>query len=178
MNVDTRTAGETVPSIGVSFADLLRYDESEATKWRTWLEAQPPDVLDIPFGDAARRMGNVREMIWHTFITQWVYACVLNGEPFDGWDQLKRDSVADLFDIGNQARARLRTYLAKATSADMGSSLTLSAGAFTVSGSARKFLTHAFIHSLRHWAQLATVLRQHGHETGWAHDFVLSDVIA
>lgn len=177
MNAETQTTHETEPAVGISFVDLLRYDESEAMKWRAWLDGQPPELLDTPFGDASRHMGNVREMIWHLFITQWVYACVLNGEPFDGWDQFKRDSIADLFAIGDRARAGLRTYLAKATSAEMGQSLTLSAAGFTVSGSARKFLTHAFIHSLRHWAQLATVLRQHGHETGWPHDFVLSDAI-
>jgi uncharacterized damage-inducible protein DinB len=174
MDLDTRTA----PSVGISFGDLLRYNESEALKWRAWLDAQPPEVLDLPFGDAARRMGSVREMIWHIFIVEWVYACVLNGEPYDGWDQFKRESVAELFEIGDRARAGLRKYLATAHDADLASSLSLSGGGITITGSARKFLTHTFVHSLRHWAQLATVLRQNGCETSWAHDFVLSDVIA
>ena len=140
-------------------------------------EAQPAAVLDVPFGNPAQRMGNVREMIWHIFITEWVYACVLNGEPFEQWDQFKRESIADLFAIGEQARAGLGKYLAGATEANLSRSVTLSARGFTVSGSARKFLTHAFVHSLRHWAQLATVLRQHDHVTDWPHDFVLSDAI-
>lgn len=165
------------PSTGISFADLLRYEESEAMKWRGWLEAQPSDVLDVTFGNAAKRMGTVREMIWHIFITEWVYACVLNGQPYDGWDRFKRDSVAELFAIGDEARAGLRRYLANANEVDMAIPVTLSADGFSVTGSARKFLTHTFVHSLRHWAQVATVLRQQGHETSWPHDFVLSDVI-
>jgi uncharacterized damage-inducible protein DinB len=173
MNPDTQAS-----SVGISFADLLRYNESEALKWRAWLEAQPSDLLDVPFGNAARRMGHVREMIWHIFITEWVYACVLNGESYDGWDQFKRHSVAELFEIGDRARAGLRNYLATASGAGMASSLTLSGAGVTISGSARKFLTHTFVHSMRHWAQIATVLRQSGHETTWPHDFVLSDVIA
>src|SRR5262245_48642806 len=163
-------------SIGISFTDLLRYNESEAGKWRAWLEAQPA-LLNLPFGNPAQRMGNVREMIWHIFITEWVHACVLNGESFDRWDQFGRESIADLFAIGDAARAGLRTYLAGATEAGAGGIVTLSAQGFTISGSARKFATHAFVHSLRHWAQLATVLRQHGHETGRPHDFVLSDAV-
>jgi uncharacterized damage-inducible protein DinB len=173
MGLDTQTAH----SVGISFADLLRYNESEAFKWRAWLEAQPLELLDVAFGNPAQRMGNVREMIWHIFVTEWVYACVLNGEPFDGWDQFTRDSIADVFAIGEQARAGLRKYLTTATEAGAASPVTLSARGFTVSGSARKFLTHAFVHSLRHWAQLATVLRQHGHASDWPHDFVLSDAI-
>ena len=164
-------------SVGISFADLLRYNESEALKWRAWLESQPPALLDLPFGNPAQRMGNVREMIWHILITEWVYACVLNGEPFEGWDEFQRDSIADLFAIGEEARAGLQKYLAVATEAGMAGPVTLSAQGFAVTGSARKFATHAFVHSLRHWAQLATVLRQHGHETPWPHDFVLSDAI-
>jgi uncharacterized damage-inducible protein DinB len=174
MNLDSQTA----PSAGISFADLLRYSESEALRWRSWFEAQPADVLDLPFGDTARRMGNVREMIWHIFITEWVYACVLNGEPYDRWDQFKSHSVAELFEIGERARAGLWKYLATANEAGMATELTLSGGGFTIGGSARKFLTHTFVHSLRHWAQLATVLRQNGRETSWPHDFVLTDVIA
>jgi len=30
---------------------------------------------------------------------------------------------------------------------------------------------------VRHWAQLATVLRQKGHGTDWGHGFLLSDVM-
>jgi len=164
-------------SVGISFADFLRYNESEALKWRGWLESQPTALLDLPFGNPAQHMGNVREMIWHIFITEWVYACVLNGESFDGWDRFKRESIADLFAIGEEARTGMRKYLAAATEAAAASTVTLSAQGFTVAGSARKFATHAFVHSLRHWAQLATVVRQHGHETGWPHDFVLSDAV-
>jgi uncharacterized damage-inducible protein DinB len=135
------------------------------------------NLLDLPFGNPAQRMGNIREMIGHIFLTEWVYACVLNGESFDRWDQFKHDSIADLFTIGDHARAGLRKYLAGDTETGLSNPATLSARGFTVSGTARKFVTHVFIHSLRHWAQLATVLRQHGHETGRAHDFVLSDAI-
>ncbi len=168
---------EAAPQLGISFADLLRYDESEAMKWRAWLEARPQELLDVPFGDPAKRMGTVREMIWHLFVTEWVYACVLNGRTFDDWGRFGRDTVPELFAIGDEARAGLRKYLADATDAGMATSLTLSAAGFSVTGSARKFLTHALLHSVRHWAQIATVLRQHGHQTDWPHDFVLNDAI-
>ena len=55
-------------AVGISFADLLRHNESEALKWRSWLEAQPLELLDVPFGNPAQRMGNVREMIGHIFL--------------------------------------------------------------------------------------------------------------
>lgn len=164
-------------AVGISFGDLLRYQTSEADKWRAWLDKQPAAILDVPFGEAAKRMGNVRDMLWHIFIVEWVYACALTGEPFDGWDGFARETLADLFAIDDQARARIRSYLAAATEEDMGKALTISGGGLTIQGSARKFLAHTFVHSLRHWAQLATVLRQQGHVTDWQHDLVLSDVL-
>ncbi len=47
----------------------------------------------------------------------------------------------------------------------------------TVSGSGRKFLTHIVLHSTRHWAQMAALMRQHGHKTDWQHDFIFSDAV-
>lgn len=168
---------QSASAVGVTFADLLRYQESEAARWRAWLDTQPPAVLDVPFGDAAKRMGSVRDMLWHVFIVEWVYACVLGGEPYEGWDKFKTQTLADLFAIGEEARAQLRAYLDRATEAEMTRTLSISGGGITINGSARKFLTHTFYHSLRHWAQLATVLRQQGYETNWQHDFVLSDAM-
>ena len=54
MHPDTQTEA----AVGISFADLLRYNESEALKWRSWLEAQPLELLDVPFGNPAQHMGN------------------------------------------------------------------------------------------------------------------------
>lgn len=171
------TATQLAPAVSITFADLLRYQDLETAKWRAWLENQPRELLDLPFGDATKRMGSVREMIWHIFIVEWVYASVINEEPFGGWDQFQRETLADLFAIRDQAHARLSAYLARATEADMTRRLTLSGGDRTIHGSTRKFLAHTFFHSVRHWAQLATVLRQRGHQTDWHHDFVLSDVM-
>jgi uncharacterized damage-inducible protein DinB len=36
---------------------------------------------------------------------------------------------------------------------------------------------HAMLHGVRHWAQLATALREAGHGTDWGHDFLFSDVM-
>jgi uncharacterized damage-inducible protein DinB len=33
------------------------------------------------------------------------------------------------------------------------------------------------IHGIRHWAQIATVLRQRGYPTQWFHDILLSDAL-
>ncbi len=163
--------------MGISFAALLRYNEDETGKWQEWLEGQPADVLDLPFGDAGKHMGTVRDMLSHIFIVEWVYARVLSGQSYAEWNQMPRGTLADLFAIGEKARAMVGGVLASATEESMLKSVSLSGRGVTITGSARKFLAHFFVHSLRHWAQIATVLRQHGHQTNWEHDLVLTSVI-
>jgi hypothetical protein len=36
---------------------------------------------------------------------------------------------------------------------------------------------HALFHSMRHWAQLATTLRQNGLKQDWQHDFIFTKVM-
>ena len=52
---------------------------------------------------------------------------------------------------------------------------TLSAGTLRASG--RKILAHTLTHHIRHLAQIATALRQHGHPTDWMHDLLMSDAL-
>ncbi len=163
--------------IGVTFTALLAYHEAEAARWRAWFDTQPSEVLDLPFGDADRGMGTVRAMLWHIGIVEWVYARAIGGQPYDDWGKFGRGTRDELFVIGEQARTELRAYLARATDADMPDPLSISGQGMTITGTRRKFLTHFFVHSLRHWAQLSTVLRQHGYQTDWQHDFVLSDTM-
>jgi uncharacterized damage-inducible protein DinB len=40
--------------------------------------------------------------------------------------------------------------------------------------SRRKLVTQALTHSMRHWAQISTFLRQQGLKQEWTHDFLMS----
>ena len=51
---------------------------------------------------------------------------------------------------------------------------TLTAG--TVSASKYKIASNIFLHDIRHWGQIATVLRQKGFADQWPHDMLLSSI--
>jgi uncharacterized damage-inducible protein DinB len=85
------------------------------------------------------------------------------------------DSSETIFEFGVDARAHLERYLAGASDSDLQVQLdfpTRSAG--TQVASARKIVAHALVHGIRHFAQLATMLRQGGHPTDWFHDILMS----
>lgn len=82
------------------------------------------------------------------------------------------------FAAGRDARARLERFVETASDDDLARRLTfetISAG--TQSASARKIVGHALLHAVRTWAQLATVVRQHGAPTRGRHDLLLSDAL-
>ena len=128
-------------------------------------------------GPEADAIATVRAMLFHIFIVEWVYAQTLNGESFDAWSSFQQDSLEHIFELSDAAESGLRKFLDTAAPATLDSTATLSGGGMTLTGTRRKFIMHTFLHSARHWAQLAMVLRQHSHKTDWHHDLVLSDAM-
>jgi len=160
----------------ISFAELLAANESETQKWRQWFDKQPASVLDVPLSIALAK--NVREFVLHIFAVELRYAERLTGPPVTDYQNLSTLSVADLFATGDRARGIYRDYLGTATDEDLAIVMefpTRTAG--TIRASKRKMYIHALLHSMRHWAQLATALREAGHATGWGKDFLYSEVM-
>ncbi len=160
----------------ISFGELLDWNESETKKWRAWFEDQPAAVLEVPVQIAQTK--NVREFLLHIFAVELRYAQRLNREEVSSYESLPSGSVAELFAIGERARAGLRKYLGSTTDEELKSVQefqTRSAG--TLRASQRKIFAHAMLHSVRHWAQLATALREAGYDTKWMKDFLASEVM-
>lgn len=160
----------------ISFADLLNANQSETQKWRAWFDSQPAAVLDVPLSIALAK--NVREFLLHIFAVELRYAERLKGLPITDYEALPTGSVQDLFGIGERARAMYRDYLATASDADLATVMefnTRTAG--IIRSSKRKIFLHAMLHGVRHWAQLATALREAGYDTNWGKDFLYSDVM-
>ncbi len=160
----------------ISFSELLAWNESEAGKWREWFASQPASVLDVPIRVAQAK--NVREFLLHILAVELRYAQRLNKQEISSYESLPQGSVAELFSIGERAREGYRKYLAAVTDEALSTVMefpTRSAG--TLRASERKIFLHAMLHSVRHWAQLATALREAGHEAKWGKDFLFSEVM-
>ncbi len=159
-----------------SFVEMLEANERETGKWKSWFERQSDELLDLPLNIALAK--DVREFLLHIFAVELRYAERLTGSAITDYESLPTNSVRELFAIGEKARGIYRQYLSGATDADLASVQefpTRTAG--VLRASKRKMFVHAMLHSVRHWAQLATALREKGHGTDWGHDFLFSDVM-
>ncbi len=165
-----------IPEAALTFRELLDYTAGEAEGWAEYFEAHS-EALDLPFAEG--RMSTVRGAVQHVFAVERRYADRLNDEPVSGYEAIPTDSAAAMFEAGRDARARLERFLATASGADLArrhTFETLSAG--TQTATARKIVAHALVHAVRTWAQLATVVRQHGVPTAGRHDLLFSKALA
>ena len=93
------------------------------------------------------------------------------------YEELEPGTTDEVFAIGRRARAMIDEFLATADDGTMREVLefqTLTAG--LVRATKYKIAANLVNHGVRHWAQIATVLRQHGYADQWPHDFLLSDI--
>jgi uncharacterized damage-inducible protein DinB len=160
----------------LSFRELLAYTGEETERWEAWLRAADPAVLDVSLGEG--RWGTVRELLFHTFLVERRYADRLLGDPITPYEGVPHDTVDELFAIHRAARERMERYVAGATAGEWDEVLTFETLLYgPMHGSRRKVVAHALLHGVRHWAQVATALRQPGHEL-WPHDLMAATSIA
>ena len=166
----------TSPSPALTFRELLDYTAGETARWHAWFRGQPASVLALPA--LTGREATVGALVRHIFLVERRYVDRLVGDPPTAYETVPTDDVEALFAAGRDARERLERWLATATPEAFAARLefqTITAG--TLSASARKIVGHTLLHGVRHWAQLATLLRQQGHATDWMHDLLMSDAV-
>jgi uncharacterized damage-inducible protein DinB len=165
---------------GLSFGELLDYCAEESNHWRDFFKKYP-DALELPADIAGTK--SVREIVLHIVAVQMRYAERLLNMPITEYDQLAARLAQgkpgeELFALSRKSLEDLRSFAIAANDSDWDGTLTFptrSAGELTASR--RKIFIHALLHGVRHWAQLATYLRQKGYKQDWQHDFIFSGVI-
>lgn len=157
---------------GLSFSELLAFTAEENRRWKKWF-LDHPQALDLPCDIADSK--TVRELFFHILRVDLFYSHLLLGLPRPDPASLPHATIDELFAVGEQAAAKLREFLDRATAADWDQIVPLR---FADRGaSKRKIMAQVGLHGVHHRAQLATHLRQQGYKQDWMHDFVLSDVI-
>jgi len=159
----------------LSFEVLLEYTSIEHHRWQDWFEANSA-AWRIPF--ASPPMSTIGELVNHIFGVELRYTQRLRDEQVSEWDELLvHISIEDVFALGDNARALLVEFLTTASEDELDRVLTfktLTAG--TVTASKHKIAANIFLHGIRHWGQIATVVRQYGFATDWPHDMLLADI--
>ena len=153
---------------------LLEVTSTEHHRWRDWF-LEHPKAWAIPF--ATGRMATIGGLVLHIFGVELRYAQRLLDQEVTAWEEFRQTSIDEVFELGDNARGQLVHFLTTAPEKDLDRVLTfqtLTAG--TISASKYKIASNIFLHDIRHWGQIATVLRQKGFVDQWPHDMLLSDI--
>lgn len=158
----------------LSYEILLELTSTEHHRWRDWF-VEHPKAWAVPF--ATGRMATIGGVVLHVFAVELRYAQRLLDQDVTAWEEFRQTSMEEVFELGDNARGQLVDFLTTAPEKELDRVLTfqtLTAG--TVSASKHKIASNIFLHDIRHWGQIATVLRQNGFADQWPHDMLLSEV--
>jgi uncharacterized damage-inducible protein DinB len=163
-----------VSRCALSYRTLLELTSTEHHRWRDWF-VEHPKAWSVPF--ASGRMATIGGVVLHIFAVELRYSQRLLDQEVTTWEEFAQSSIEEVFELGDHARGQLVQFLTSAPEKELDRVLTfqtLTAG--TVSASKHKIASNVFLHDIRHWGQIATVLRQNGFSDQWPHDLLLTDI--
>lgn len=155
----------------LSAEQLLAWNEQTSNRWRALLE-QHPHALALHCD--VMNTSDVAGLVHHIHVVELRYAQRVAGTPETSFDEVGKD-VESSFHAHHRAICIFRDLLA---TPDFDWEKPLEFNTMTLGRIASHRNTvffHAMLHSIRHYAQLATVVRQNGIKPGWPMDYLPMD---
>lgn len=119
------------------------------------------------------RFSSLGELVRHIFSAEKRYAERVLRLPLTDTSLIPADDVEALFRFGGESRRALRELLATFPEAEWATQREMQVGNDTLAVTAGAMIIQAITHELRHWAQIATLLRLAGYRPG-IHDYLMS----
>ena len=161
-----------MPQPALSASEMLEWLDTTSNKWRALIEAHPA-ILAMPCD--VMGVGTVGGLLQHIVAVELRYAEQLTGLPPTEYAQIPFDSAAAIYATHERAVAMYREMLA--SDMDWNETFHYVTRSMGPMRSARKtILFHAMLHAIRHYAQLATLVRQHGVKPDWQMDYLFMDM--
>lgn len=155
--------------VAITGEELVSWVERTSDSWKQ-VCSEHPEILYFPCD--IRETQNVAQLLQHIVAAELRYAERLNDLPQTAYEAIPFDSVEAIYMTHDRAMNLLRPLLDRdeafwETIVDF---QTRSVG--TLHASRRTFMVHLLTHSIRHYAQLATLARHQGIEHNWTSDYL------
>lgn len=155
---------------------LLEYTEWDRGQWERYFREQGPEAFAVGVGaNTDGRIANVGELVRHIFSAEQRYVERIQQLTLSDTSTVPANDVDALFDFGRRSRENLLQLLR-----DFPAELWAKPQEIQIGPSKRTVLPMTMVvqsltHEIRHWAQLAMLLRMEGRKTG-IHDFLVSGI--
>jgi uncharacterized damage-inducible protein DinB len=148
--------------------DLIAWSEKTSANWQQLLTSHP-ELLTVSCDIAEAK--TVAEFLQHIVAVELRYAERLAGRPISDYAAIPFDSVKAIYATHDRAMTILQELLTSDINWDESLEFpTRSMG--TLRSNRKTILFHALLHGIRHYAQLASLVRQHGVNPGWPMDYL------
>lgn len=159
----------------LSVEELLHYTDEERERWEKWFRENGEDLLRMPVtGDYDTTVG---AMILHMFGPELRYVQRLRGEPLTEYRGRPCHHIDEVFGYGMETRKQMRSFVHHAKPEDWEQVHELDIAGQRRSASTRKIILHALLHEIRHWAQVARMMRERGFAPPGGHDLLMSSAL-
>lgn len=115
-------------------------------------------------------------MIRHIFSAETRYVDRLSNRSLTDTASIPSDRIGPLFEFGEKSRERLRKFVGAHDVQEWDVPIETKMFTFLVRATPKKIISHVLMHEIRHWAQIATLLRLNGLK-GEFHDLLFSSVL-
>ena len=152
----------------LSAGEMLAWLDTTSTKWKALIEAHP-EILTMPCD--VMGVSTAGGLLQHIVAVELRYAEQLSGMPPTEYAKIPFDSAEAIYATHERAMALLRQQLGSGV--DWDDKIDFVTRSMGPARAKRKtILFHAALHAIRHYAQLATLVRQHGVKPDWPMDYL------
>lgn len=163
--------------LDLSMDSLIEYTDWEREKWHAFLRQHGASALKISVGaNSGSRFATVGDLIRHIFSAEKRYVERLADRPLTETGTIPSDDIEVLFRLSGESRRDLREFIAAFPSARWDQPEEQRLGNSVLTVTPRKIIAHILLHEIRHWAQIAALLRMQGLTDGF-HDFLFSPAL-
>jgi uncharacterized damage-inducible protein DinB len=152
--------------------EVMAWLETTSTKWRALIE-EHPEILAMPCD--VMDCATVAQLLQHIVAVELRYADQLSGEAPTDYSAVPFDSAAAIYATHERAMKKFRTLLNSDLDWD-GKFELMTRSLGPVRSTRKTVLFHAMLHGIRHYAQLATLVRQRGIKPGFYMDYLFMGV--
>lgn len=162
----------------IHFDHLLEYTDWERGLWREWFRKNGDAALAVsagPHGDG--RFHSVGDLMKHIFSAEKRYVERLTGRELTDTSALPSDHAETLFKFGDETRAALRACIRNLPAEEWDQPREFNFMNNYLKATPKKIIMQVLVHEIRHWPQVATLLRLNGNASLEMHDFIFSPVL-
>ena len=150
-------------SLTLDIRDLVAYTTWQRGIWRAWFAKVGPDPLAVTTGGHGDgRFTTIGGLIRHIFSSELRYAERIAGLPLTDTTTISIDDPTALFLLAAVGRASFMGVIENLPASEWTEPFEFPLLNSTVRSTPRKVVLHVLTHEIRHWAQVATLLRLQG----------------